>query len=184
MGYFSFKTSDTQKSIPNAGSIRETFKVHMITEDGQVFTEEDYGGYGEFGGKDIYTLIGEMNGITGKNSDDIRKKVFSGKITERGITDGKVKLAYIKDFHNYETPISSQGGKTANQLIKEGWKDYGGCNLTEVANRGFKVPKLVENLPSKENWKKVWDSLPYPEDCEHQGFFYDEEDVEYQFNNN
>ena len=42
------------------------------------------------------------------------------------------------------------------------------------------MPKLVEYCPSTSNWKEIWDSLPYPESCEFQGFFYDdgEEDEE------
>lgn len=178
MGFFSFKTSDTKKSIPNMSSNKGTFPVHMITEDGQVFTEEEYEGYGVFGGRDIYTLIGELNGVKGKTRDEIRSKVFSGKITERGVTNGKIKYAYQKDFENYESPIKAQEGKTANQLSQEGWEKYGGCNLDVIAKNGFKVPKLVETLPSKKDWKKVWDSLPYPEDCENQGFFYETDEIE------
>ena len=178
MGFFSFKTSDTQKSIPNACSNKGTFEVHLITEDGQVFTEKEYEGYGVFGGRDIYTLIGEMNGVKGKNREEIRNKVFNGKITERGVTNGKIKYAYRKDFENYESPIKAQGDKSANQLREEGWKDYGGCGLDTIAKNGFKVPKLVEMLPSKKEWKKVWDTLPYPEDCKDQGFFYAETDDE------
>jgi hypothetical protein len=174
MGFFSFKTSDSKKSIPNVCSNKGTFEVHLITEDGQVFTEKEYEGYGVFGGRDIYTLIGEMNGVKGKTREEIRNKVFNGKITERGVTNGKIKLAYQKDFENYESPIKAQGGKTANQLSKEGWESYGGSDLTDIASRGFKVPKLVETLPDKKDWKKIWDTLPYPADCKDQGFFYDD----------
>lgn len=35
----------------------------MITPDGRVFTEERYEGYGEFGGKDFYELLAELNGL-------------------------------------------------------------------------------------------------------------------------
>lgn len=64
MGFFSWMTSDTNRSIANHFSDRPTFKVHMITEDGRVFTEENYEGYGEFGGKDFYELVAELNGKT------------------------------------------------------------------------------------------------------------------------
>ena len=71
MGYFSWKTCDTDRSIANQDSDRyglsfsdrETFKVHMITPDGRAFTETDYGGFGEFGGKDFYELLAELNGL-------------------------------------------------------------------------------------------------------------------------
>ena len=66
MGFFSWNTCDTGESIANAYSNRPTFTVHMIAPDGRVFTEEDYQGYGEFGGKDFYELLAELNG---KGSD-------------------------------------------------------------------------------------------------------------------
>lgn len=40
----------------------------MITPDGRVFTESNYDGYGEFGEKDFYELLAELNGL-GSNRD-------------------------------------------------------------------------------------------------------------------
>jgi hypothetical protein len=74
MGFFSWRTSDTNRSIPNIYSEVEPFTVHMITEDGQVFTEHEYNGYGEFGGKDFYELLAELNGITEGDTDSKRCK--------------------------------------------------------------------------------------------------------------
>ena len=74
MGFFSWKTSDTDRSIANAYSNRTPFTVHMITEDGQVFTEHDYEGYGVFGGKDFYELVAELNGVTEGNTEEKRGK--------------------------------------------------------------------------------------------------------------
>lgn len=133
MGFFSWKTSDTERSIPNAYSNKPTFTVHMITEDGQVFTETNYEGYGEFGGKDFYELVAELNGIT------------------KGTTDKK-RLKGI-DICFKDNPSGEYNGS-------------------------FKYPKLVEELPSKEKWKKVWDNTPYPETCEYQGYFYEDENVD------
>ncbi len=61
MGFFSWKTSDSKISIPNRYSSMCTFTVHMVTRDGRVFTENTYDGYGEFGGKDFYELLAEIN---------------------------------------------------------------------------------------------------------------------------
>ena len=71
MGYFSWKTCDTDRSISNNESNRETFTVHMITPDGRVFTEKDYEGYGVFGGKDFYDLLAELNGLGSDRSAGI-----------------------------------------------------------------------------------------------------------------
>lgn len=74
MGFFSWKTSDTDRSIANTYSSRKPFTVHMITEDGQVFTEHNYEGYGEFGGKDFYELVAELNGVTEGDTESKRIK--------------------------------------------------------------------------------------------------------------
>jgi hypothetical protein len=63
MGFFSWKTQDTDKSIANQYSNRKTFRVQMIDNKGNVFTENEYEGYGVFGGKDYYELLAEMNGF-------------------------------------------------------------------------------------------------------------------------
>jgi hypothetical protein len=63
MGFFSWKTQDTNKSIANHWSTRSTFKVYMLDDKGNVWEEQDYNGYGEFGGKDYYELLAEMNGL-------------------------------------------------------------------------------------------------------------------------
>lgn len=71
MGFFSWHTCDTGRSIANNSSDREVFEVHMITPDGRVFTENSYEGYGEFGGKDFYDLLAELNGLPSDRSAGI-----------------------------------------------------------------------------------------------------------------
>lgn len=61
MGFFSWKTCDTGESIFNTYSDRETVSVAMVDDKGNVYIEDEYGGYGEFGGKDYYQLVAEMN---------------------------------------------------------------------------------------------------------------------------
>lgn len=64
MGFFSWKTQDTDKSIANVHSNREPFFVCMHDNKGNIWTETSYDGYGEFGGKDFYELLAEMNGLS------------------------------------------------------------------------------------------------------------------------
>jgi hypothetical protein len=182
MGFFSWFTSDTNKSIANHYSVRSTFPVHMVTEYEQFFTENDYDGYGEFGGKDFYALAAELNGIKGKNDDETRN-LFFDKIWTRGVRNGDIVLQHGKDFDNYETLLSVEGIDglvTANALVSEfGWKHWDTASsgdTEEFVKAGFKMPKLVEQLPShNQSWKDWWDSLPYPESCPHQGYFYDDD---------
>jgi hypothetical protein len=70
MGFFSWKTQDTDKSIANQYSNRKTFRVQMIDNKGNVWTEDDYEGYGRFGSKDYYELLAEMNGFTSDKTGD------------------------------------------------------------------------------------------------------------------
>lgn len=126
MGFFSWKTCDTDRSIANNASNRETFEVHMITPDGRVYTEKDYEGYGEFGGKDFYELLAELNGAGSSRSAGI-------DIAFRGNNGGD------------DTP-------------------------------GVIYPKFVEDL--KKDVVAQYNSLPNPESCPDQGFFYGEDEDE------
>ena len=69
MGFFSFKTNDTNRTIWNKYSkARRTFPVHMVDHLGNQWVENDYEGYGVFGGKDFYELLAEMNGLRPNDS--------------------------------------------------------------------------------------------------------------------
>jgi len=71
MGFFSWKTQDTDRSIANTYSNTKTFRVQMIDNKGNVWTETQYDGYGVFGGKDYYELLDQMNGGKGDRSRGI-----------------------------------------------------------------------------------------------------------------
>jgi len=61
-GQFSWMTQDTDQQI---GSEKEnTIPVYMFDNKGKYYYENSYDGYGEFGGKDYYDLVAEMNGYT------------------------------------------------------------------------------------------------------------------------
>ena len=70
MGFFSWNTQDTDRSIANEHSNRKTFRVQMMDNKGNVWTEDNYEGYGRFGGKDYYELLAEMNGFTSDKTGD------------------------------------------------------------------------------------------------------------------
>ena len=63
MGFFSWKTQDTNESIANSFSNRATFTVYMTDNVGNRWREDNYEGYGTFGGKDYYECLAEMNGL-------------------------------------------------------------------------------------------------------------------------
>jgi hypothetical protein len=71
MGFFSWMTQDTDRSIPSNYSNRPTFPVDMIDDKGNVWHEPNYDGYGVFGGKDYYELLSEMNGGSSDRGEGI-----------------------------------------------------------------------------------------------------------------
>jgi hypothetical protein len=77
MGFFSWKTQDTNESIANCHSDMDVFSVTMTDNKGNSWTEECYDGYGVFGGKDFYELLAEMNGL--KTRDDGIGLAFGGE---------------------------------------------------------------------------------------------------------
>lgn len=177
MGFFSWFTSDTNKSIANHYSTRETFPVYMVTEDKQIFHEKDYEGYGEFGGKDLYVLAAEMNGYKGSDDNETRDMFFD-KIWRRGIMKDNKKYFYKEHFNRYDQSLASEGNISPNDLVSDyGWENFGDSgDFSEFVKQGYKMPKLVESLPSEDvDWKSWWDSLSYPESCPEQGFFYDDD---------
>ena len=76
---------DTDKSIANHWSNRSTFPVDMIDDKGNVYHEDNYEGYGVFGGKDYYVLLAEMNGLKPdesienleKREDELRSRAIN-----------------------------------------------------------------------------------------------------------
>lgn len=61
MGFFSWITGDTKKSIRNRYSEEGALPVYLYCPDGTKIYEPDYDGYGEFGGHDAYALLAKWN---------------------------------------------------------------------------------------------------------------------------
>ena len=65
MGVFSWITSDTKKAIKNKRvENRDPKVVHLLVPEefgGKSILEEDYDGYGTFGGFDVYELLDMWN---------------------------------------------------------------------------------------------------------------------------
>lgn len=74
-GQFSWMTHDSEEQI---GSERpNTIHVWMYDNKGNSWAEKRYEGYGEFGGKDYYDLLAEMNGYTQADADKMKKELRS-----------------------------------------------------------------------------------------------------------
>ena len=132
MGFFSWKTMDTDTSIPNQYSNRRTFRVQMMDNKGNVWTEDNYDGYGRFGGKDFYELLAEMNGFTSDKTGD----------------------EYTDEARGFGINLA--------------FKD----NPNGIGTKGVLYPNLIEQA---DGW--VYNESG-PDNCEYQGYFYDETDYD------
>ena len=132
MGFFSWNTMDTDNSIANEHSNRKTFRVQMMDNKGNVWTEDNYDGYGRFGGKDFYELLAEMNGFESDKTGD----------------------EYTDEARGFGINLA--------------FKDNG----SGIATEGVYYPNLVEKA---NGW--VYE-MGGPDNCEYQGYFYDEEDLD------
>jgi hypothetical protein len=105
----------------------------MLDNKGNVFMENEYEGYGVFGGKDYYELLAEMNGFESDKTGD----EYTREARRFGIS-----LAFSKDNHS------------------------------GVGTEGVYYPNLVEQA---DGW--VY-QMSGPDNCEFQGYFYDDEDYD------
>ena len=69
MGFFSWITQDTGRSIYNKYTGSKPFTVYMVDDQDNQYREDDYEGYGVFGGKDYYQLVAEMNMVNPSDWD-------------------------------------------------------------------------------------------------------------------
>mgnify|MGYP003108583797 FL=1 len=94
MGMFSWKTNDTRRSIKTACSGKPTFRVYMVDHLGNQWIEDNYEGYGVFGGKDFYELVAEMNGL--RPTDSLEPDSPFRLMWEDGDYTGKMRLLGIE----------------------------------------------------------------------------------------
>ena len=110
MGQFSWFTQDTKKRIVNNGCL----KVIMTDNKGNKYVEDCYDGYGNFGGKDYYALLAEMNGITLKDCGGDKWKHRSKGI-DLAFGDGHT----YGDNPNVLHPSLSESGEYFNGVAPE-----------------------------------------------------------------
>lgn len=97
MGFFSWKTQDTNRSIANQYSNCGTFVVFMIDNKGNHWMEDNYDGYGVFGGKDFYELLAEMNGLGSDRSAGIDLSFSGEPYISPNLVERKVDWTYTEE---------------------------------------------------------------------------------------
>ena len=130
MGMFSWKTNDTRRSIKTACSGKPTFRVYMVDHLGNQWIEDNYEGYGVFGGKDFYELVAEMNGL--RPTDSLKpdnpfrvgweKDSYTDRMRLLGI-ELAWELAASRTFHlnSLRQPRKRSTGKPPQDCDSQGW---------------------------------------------------------------
>ena len=100
-GQFSWFTQDTDQQIGSEPENTLPF-VYMHDNKGNKWLEKNYDGYGEFGGKDYYELLDQMNGGDGDRSRGIdlafdKEAVAAGKILFPALTVS----ATLPSYHSF-----------------------------------------------------------------------------------
>ena len=120
---FSWYTQDTNKRIV----ANQDKTIIMSDMFGNKWVEECYEGYGEFGGKDFYELLAEMNGL---GSDRLK-----------GI---ELAFEYAKGYNPFAIfPSLTENG----EYMK-------GVAPTMDDNQGFNVGKRFENKPNPKDYHR------------------------------
>jgi hypothetical protein len=97
-GQFSWMTQDTGQQI---GSEDEnTILVYMFDDKGNFYYENNYEGYGDFGGMDYYSLLDKMNGGRGDRGRGIDLAFGNEKTASRVLFPA---LVAKPDMFNYKT---------------------------------------------------------------------------------
>ena len=121
MGFFSWKTCDTERSVPNVyasgsdlGESRQAFTIYLLSPDGNHIQEDAYEGYGVIGGVDVFVWWGKQNHpeeCEGLTDDEIRVKVFSferSNGTNGGVTNCKFPIKIAEHPVDYDSVGESE----------------------------------------------------------------------------
>lgn len=125
----------------------------MHDDNGNIYFQKEYQGYGDFAGKDFFALLAEMNVnlipiAIEKRKEDVRSNLLAGKISEE---DAKKVMLYLETLN---TKITGDSEIDRNHGIYLYYSKTIG---------GIKFPNLTRN----KTWQ--WRNSR-PASCPNQGF--------------
>lgn len=183
MGFFSWKTCDTDESIPAAGSGRPMKPVYLLQPNGQPpVKEECYEGYGVFGGLDTFSWLVNTNAaalgidLSKLDDDDVRslgisldvghvcKDIKTGEIWS--VFQDATSLVGGRYFAGNYAQVIPELGASASDLMASG--RFKSVDIKEIVD--LKYP-----LKFSFNPKAAYEDLPASEICPDQGFFYEDD---------
>jgi hypothetical protein len=132
MGQFSWITQDTNESIRNNGSPHKRI-AYMHDNNGNVWEENDYEGYGVFGGKDFYILLAEMNGLE-VTKDEVEERFAKGFDDTKEESEQDLLRSKAIDLYYSDKPFISPNltrnerwswvNRAPQDCPNQGWEDY------------------------------------------------------------
>lgn len=170
MGFFSFKCSKSNVSIPAypyAELPQKASLVVMVTPEDEVI-EGVYDGYGKIGGVDVYDKIaGSMFG------EEDRELIFDSVKT---VMKGKKIIAMINKF-NWADKIEIDN---IIEIINPKYKaEFVGKSMNELSELGFKFKtnfdranELIKIVRKDKYNGESYKELKTSKSCNDQGFFY------------
>lgn len=179
MGFFSWLTADTGESIANIHSTRKTRTVYLLQPNGEPPIEEPaYGGYGMFGGTDAHVWLARHN-LPAEKLAPLSNEQLRGV----GVTL-EVGSFYVDQRDGSKHAIFDESPSLIDPSIMAHLTTYDGHvpSLGGIPNDLIEQGVLVEHqfelqFPLKFSFdpNAVYEDLERSADCDHQGFFYDDE---------
>ena len=151
-GQFSWMTQDTDTQI---GSEREnTITVYMFSDKGERWEEKRYEGYGEFGGKDYYELLAQMNGVENADRQDgidiaFGKKKVKGKVLFPALVQDSKFNWKRHDFTEEPANDPNQSWYQEPEYDDDDYDEYDESKVTEAKALPLdKLTKMIGDKPS------------------------------------
>jgi hypothetical protein len=183
MGFFSWKTADTDESIANEFTDHENAgrPVFLLQPDGQAPIREDsYEGYGTFGGVDAYEWLSEMN--IGVKDRDLGIALDGGTVLRD--MHGN---AYVCGMHTSDAALAALKSKLPRDVTLKTFANYGAtitvdgvtAEVNAMTEQGvLKRTPFNELVPVRYplkfsfNENARYEALSASDNCPDQGFFY------------
>ena len=156
-GQFSWMTQDTGQQI---GSQDENMiPVYMFDDKGKYYYENDYDGYGVFGGMDYYELLDKMNGGIGDRSEGIRKAfdapaVAAGKVLFPALVTDPYKFNY--KTHDFTQEAETDPNQSWYEPEEDEETDYGYGFGDMDREEDYDEEELEEGYDEFKRVEKLW----------------------------
>jgi hypothetical protein len=131
-GQFSWMTQDTNQQI---GSQDENkIPVYMFDDKGKYYYENDYDGYGVFGGVDYYELLDKMNGGEGDRSRGIDLSFGKIKTTSPVLYPALITKPREFDYKTHDFTQEAPNDPNQSWYMEPEEEDYNGEDDYDYSN--------------------------------------------------